>query len=348
MSYFLKNKDIPKNFSCIYKINYPNGKIYIGRTWDLKRRSYEHNNKNPKQVCDFAIKKYGKIQEWEILEDNFNDENDMYEKEIYWINFYSSNDRAIGYNIESGGASGYKNNEENLNSVFKNEDVLEIRKRKFYGERKREVYKDFSNIKFTTFSNIWEGRGYSNIGKKYITQQNNYEPYSGSYNKTTSLNENIVKEIRLKYKNGLTQKELLEEYPNIPQTTMNNIIHFKSWKYTEKDLKVDKFRGKKVITEEIVKQIKQSVVEGLELKDIKEKFQEYNLKEINKIVKGEAYQNIYIENFVPRVKKKSISNETKEKIKEEIQKGKEIEYICKTFKVSRSTFYRLKKDLNQN
>ena len=32
---------------------------------------------------------------------------------------------------------------------------------------------------------------------------------------------------------------------------MNNIIHFKSWKYTGKDLKINKFRGKKIITETI-------------------------------------------------------------------------------------------------
>ena len=87
---------------------------------------------------------------------------------------------------------------------------------------------------------------------------------------------------------------------------MNNIRHLKAWKYTGKDLKINKFRGKKIITEEIAKQIKESVVDGLKLKDIKEK------------------------------------------IKEEIQNGRNLEYICKTFKVSNSTFYRLNKDLNQN
>ena len=49
-------KDLPTNLMCIYKLNYPNGKIYIGLSRDLKRRMYEHNNFNKaKMPCDLAI-----------------------------------------------------------------------------------------------------------------------------------------------------------------------------------------------------------------------------------------------------------------------------------------------------
>lgn len=56
--YTINVKDIPNKFSCIYKINYPNGKIYIGQTCNLKRRINEHNNfSKAAQPCDLAIKK---------------------------------------------------------------------------------------------------------------------------------------------------------------------------------------------------------------------------------------------------------------------------------------------------
>ena len=68
---FLKINEIPDNYCCIYKLNYPNKKYYIGQTQNLKRRMWEHNNINKAvQPCDLAIAKYGKITEIEILEEN--------------------------------------------------------------------------------------------------------------------------------------------------------------------------------------------------------------------------------------------------------------------------------------
>lgn len=99
----LKISEIPDKYCCIYKINYPNGKFYIGQTVDLKRRMYEHNNFNKaKNPCDLAIKKYGKITEIEVLESNLSKEK-LNEREMYWISFYNTTDKNIGYNIACGG-----------------------------------------------------------------------------------------------------------------------------------------------------------------------------------------------------------------------------------------------------
>lgn len=38
----MKYQEIPTNLSGIYKINFPNGKIYIGRAKDIKTRIREH------------------------------------------------------------------------------------------------------------------------------------------------------------------------------------------------------------------------------------------------------------------------------------------------------------------
>ena len=49
----IKIKDLEPNTQGIYKIDFPNGKIYIGLSIDIKRRMSEHNsfheNKTP---CD--------------------------------------------------------------------------------------------------------------------------------------------------------------------------------------------------------------------------------------------------------------------------------------------------------
>ena len=65
----IKVKDLQNNMMGIYKIVFPNSKIYIGLSTDIKRRMYEHNNPHSnKTPCDLAINKYGKIEEIEILE----------------------------------------------------------------------------------------------------------------------------------------------------------------------------------------------------------------------------------------------------------------------------------------
>ena len=61
----IKIEDLEDNMMGIYKINYPNGKIYIGLSTNIKRRMKEHNHNSHKNLppCDAAIKKYGQISD---------------------------------------------------------------------------------------------------------------------------------------------------------------------------------------------------------------------------------------------------------------------------------------------
>lgn len=86
----------------IYKTtNLINGKIYIG----------QDRNNNPSYLGSGkslikAIKKYGKETfKKEILEE-CTDNNHLNEREVYWISFYNSRDRKVGYNISEGGKEG--------------------------------------------------------------------------------------------------------------------------------------------------------------------------------------------------------------------------------------------------
>ena len=91
----------------IYKIDFPNGKVYIGKSNNIKRRFYEHNRPDREQiVCDRAIHKYfGKVKEITILEEC--NQELLNDREKYWITFYESNIKEKGYNLTEGGDGGF-------------------------------------------------------------------------------------------------------------------------------------------------------------------------------------------------------------------------------------------------
>jgi len=63
----IKDKNISKYY--IYKLTYPNNKVYIDQTKNIKERLYKHkchanyNDNNKKQFCERTISKYG----WENI-----------------------------------------------------------------------------------------------------------------------------------------------------------------------------------------------------------------------------------------------------------------------------------------
>lgn len=106
----------------IYKItNKINGKIYIGQVYNksvqdrFDRHIREANPKHP-IVLDRAIYKYGKENFVCEQIDSANSLEELNQKEKYWIKFYNSTNRNIGYNLTDGGDGGntykYKNAEE--------------------------------------------------------------------------------------------------------------------------------------------------------------------------------------------------------------------------------------------
>ena len=94
------------NNAFIYKIIFPNNKIYIGRyTSTLRHLIKRYTRSKNTRYVERAILKYG-IQSviFEIVEQFdsiLSSELDL--KEIQWIKYYNSTDHKIGYNILSGG-----------------------------------------------------------------------------------------------------------------------------------------------------------------------------------------------------------------------------------------------------
>lgn len=236
----VKISELKNNMSVIYKINYKDGRFYIGLTDDLKRRMSEHisawKKMNYKKIqdCDKAIYEQGGIDEVEILE--FAPIEKLEEREIYWISYYNAYHSDLGYNNSPGGYNG-GSGVDNPKSIFSKEQVLDIRKRRFFGERKKDVYKDYSNYSFGTFEKIWLGRGYNNIGHEYIIQPNTISRQEYSHNANNGLkngkskcNKEQILEIRYRYDNGEPINLIAKDFNHISKSTVRRIALRESYK----------------------------------------------------------------------------------------------------------------------
>jgi hypothetical protein len=136
----------------IYKIEFPNGKNYIGlTTTSLEQRKKEHKScaKNGDTKCLYnALRKYDMIDTFELIQiDTANTIEELCEKEMKYIleyNSYYQNDK--GYNMTYGGegTNGY---------VFTEEDrqkISEAQKKRF--ENPDEIQK-ISEAAITRFDN---------------------------------------------------------------------------------------------------------------------------------------------------------------------------------------------------
>jgi group I intron endonuclease len=99
---------VKNKICCIYKIeNKINGKLYIGQTINYKRRTKEHRidlnaNRSHNQHLQNAWSKYGQKQfVFDILLTC--KQEDLDEKEKYFIRIYFSNSGRYGYNLTDGG-----------------------------------------------------------------------------------------------------------------------------------------------------------------------------------------------------------------------------------------------------
>ena len=207
----LKIEEIPQNLSCIYKLDFPNGKTYIGKSINLKRRMSEHNSPHETQTAvDQAIKKYfGKITQVTILE--YCEPNVLNDREKFWIKHYNATNRNIGYNISNGGEYDGKRR------TWTDEEIIDIRKRKFLGERKCEVYKDYASHPFSSFEKIWLYTSFPEIGQEWLTPKLTRQEYSsnansGANNAGAKLSVEDVIEIRKRYDSGEAPRKIWDDY----------------------------------------------------------------------------------------------------------------------------------------
>lgn len=205
----------------IYKINYDNGKIYIGQAISIWSRAHEHNSKN-RYPCDKALKKHK--ANIEVLE-KVNDIFQLDERETYWIKEYDATNKNIGYNlIEEGNASG-KSGIDNLNAAFSKEEIEEVYNLVIYHTEKS--YSDIAQlygVNKDTILKIAKGYRYYNPKLNYPLREHNHDSVKKELLDYFSNEDDIyLLKDDLKYRWDLSiEQDLVNRY-NIPLRVIRNI-----------------------------------------------------------------------------------------------------------------------------
>ena len=225
----------------IYKwTNVQNNKIYIGKSVDIARRLRNYRDevkKNKQRPIISAIRKYGfENFNFEIIEicDSLTNQ-EILEREQYWINFYNSKDKNFGYNIldamETPGENysiGSKNNKARLNE----EKVLNIREMIFLQNiSPAEVYKIYSTeISYDAFCKAYRGNTWKNVDMSMIRDISSEVKRKG--NKKAKLTKEDVKEIRkLAEQENWSISEIYDKFLGIcTRGTIKRIVNYETWK----------------------------------------------------------------------------------------------------------------------
>lgn len=273
----------------IYSYKSPSNRYYIGITCNEARRRYEHKKKtknNEDTKFARALKKYGidnleysilakvkTIEEAKLLEIKYIKEYDSYR------NGYNS---TLGGDISNGAAK--------LTEYLVNQIRKELQIGKFLN---KEIAKKY-NISESVISDIKNNKRWSYTkGAKMIEKKNRFNV--GSDNAGSKLDENLVKEIKLKLAKGVSRRNIQKEY-GVSKTNIQMIATEKSWTH----VKVDEYKYKKVrngnakLNEDRVRKIWLDRKKNMTQTELAEKYQ-VSRSTIQNLLKGNIWKDIFEE-----------------------------------------------------
>ena len=175
-------------------------KVYIGQSTSCKRRMTDHKymlrkNEHDNEYLQFAWNKYGETNfEFSILETC--EEQDLDDREIFYIRKFNSTNRDYGYNRESGGLSN----------------------RKWCRE---------SRDKCTGVNNPMYGKHHTKECKEYIKQRNQ--------GINSDWTEEFVIKLKLELAQGVPYRELARKY-GIDHSRVYKILQGKNWAWVLPEL----------------------------------------------------------------------------------------------------------------
>lgn len=278
----------------IYKIcNLVNNKVYIGQSVDIKERYDSHFealrsnrhynvylqrsfNKYTMNCFDFCI-----IEETECLD----------EREIYWIKYYNSTNRMLGYNISDGGTK-FKMNlvvkakiSKGLNEFWKDNEIS----RKDLAEKMKGKGNSFYGMKHTKetidkiikhHTGIKQSQATKDLRRKWMLENspNRGKTFSAEYRKKLSESHkgNIAK--NLMTFGGEETKAIIKLYQDGEKTTDIGIKYKCSRTPILKLLKANNImlekasRKNKIIIETNIEEIKKMRTNGMTFKELGEYF----------------------------------------------------------------------------
>lgn len=230
--------------------NIQNSKIYIGSSIDINGRWQDHkkelrgNYHNNKRLQNSWNKYKEESFTFEIIEQC--EKEDLISREQFWIDYYKSYDKSVGFNILPIAESrlGMKHSNETK------EKMSESRK----GENHWNYGKCHSEKTKQKISNSHKGKTYSDETKKKLSEIRKGKPrldlkgvkqsedtirkrieknkivLRGEGNPMAKLTEEDVKNIRVLIQENIPLSEIANQY-NVDYKTIYNIRNKKSWKH---------------------------------------------------------------------------------------------------------------------
>jgi len=222
----------------IYKAEFPNGKVYIGKTKNFKNRKYQHKwnserNHDKHIIVYKSIRKYGFDNiKWEILYECKTNE-ELSKKEIEYIKKYNSTCHKFGYNMVCGDKEEFSKREN-----FDKEYQVEIirKKLKSNGHDPNKYIVIDSNLSNEIKNDYLVNKlGIRALNKKYkISRQRltrflkseniEIDKYRASITNSIKLDDVIINRVISKFKNGSTIKKISKEENHTIQT-ISRILH---------------------------------------------------------------------------------------------------------------------------
>ena len=228
----IKMQDCSVNliYSGVYKITFPNNKVYIGISNNIYRRMLEHNTDFRNNLpLEKAIQKYGKIIEFDILEE-IEPENRqlMRDRERFWISVFNSNKKEFGYNISEGG-DGANVGSNNQQAKLTEEQYQQVYQDLLNNELSLQEIANKYEMHLSSISNLNNGHTYFHSSIQYPIRRTKPKVAginSGNSKFTQEDIENIYS--LLISKPELSMKQIAEKY-NVYASTIQNINNGKTY-----------------------------------------------------------------------------------------------------------------------
>jgi group I intron endonuclease len=212
----------------IYKIvNKINGKVYVGCTINtLEQRFYEHlyrcNNTDYKSKLYNSIKKYGEENfEIDLIEEC--DLTVLYENEKKYIEKFKSFSDGLNSTYGGEGCLGYIHSEEIRKKISENTKNGNSHRGKSYEQLYGEKAQEEKNKRKKSVSESW-------ISMSDTEKKVRIDKLKSEVRQKSKYGEDLIKEVKTKFREGLTIKEVSKLYPQISKTYLYSLRDNKRWK----------------------------------------------------------------------------------------------------------------------